>query len=769
MRHSTGNNIAAIVIFLTFWVTIVGQSLAIDELPEIRTDKDIYSPNEEIVIFFENLSGHPRDWVALAKRGAPDQRPLAGYKYLKGVASGSTTLALHGVKDGEYEVRAYQGGGHEVLARYPFRIQVTASRTVKESKGNLEIREPPLDAQVPTEREEDMQTSPVQPLQPDLQRLLGDWIGHTRCDFPGQGRADREKVFLRVRADSTQPTGISAEVRGIGDIAGIALDVTLDKDRQQYLLIYSGWWPTGGGSKSKPYGLKMAFLDDREMLYGEIVTDSFSCATVVVGKLPSENALPNTQGLLSKVAVDRVLEPLSENNCAAYGNWLAEGEKSRAYGSALVFNSAVGNGPAMRRVLGHDLEQWNDDDTRKIVVIHRTCKNILQKSSAPELINLANDRIWGGIAPPLSYSKSKYPNLWRDTFFIIHRPLLTDIRQTWELIEEGILRKSQEEVASAAHDETGLTGQWRGYYRCEGGHEIFMRLVFSTVSDPLDVRLEVGSGLKTIHPFGVLTMTGSFDNTSGRITIVPQEWVVEPRGRNQPLGFEGQLVEGGRIIQGRVTGHPHCSDFSVVKREVSQEAVNQNGLLFHYLGRDMITADLEDCRAYAQWLAAGEEINLGGTYIFSDIRDAAGMRAALGKDLNQWGTDDSQKMLPLARYCQALLESQADAGINELLGRIKEKKLVWTPKPLDIPREDRPGQTTRQWLMAEQLVMVNAQQQELAARKLAEVDVFYAELASIDRIDVLDKEARNRNRGPFMYLSQQEFTAYLDQPTGVPC
>jgi hypothetical protein len=183
----------------------------------------------------------------------------------------------------------------------------------------------------------------------------------------------------------------------------------------------------------------------------------------------------------------------------------------------------------------------------------------------------------------------------------------------------------------------------------------------------------------------------------------------------------------------------------------------------------MITADLEDCRAYAQWLAAGEEINLGTTYIFSDIRDAAGMRAALGKDQNQWGTDDSQKMLPLARYCQALLESQADAGINELLGRIKEKKLVWTPKPLDIPREDRPGQTTRQWLMAEQLVMVNAQQQELAARKLAEVDVFYAELASIDRIDVLDKEARNRNRGPFMYLSQQELTAYLDQPTGVPC
>lgn len=549
MNYLAEKNPVAIVGFFIFLVMIVGQGVAIPGSPEIRTDKDVYAPNEEIVILFENLPDHPRNWIALAKRGAPDQRPLGRYTYMKGgVTSGRT--ALGGLSAGEYEVRAYKGGSREVLARYPFRIQLTPTSAAESPEAEPVALEATPAAPASSGQEEIQTTS--QPLPPEMLRLVGNWVGHTRCDIQGSGRDGQQKLFLRVREDRAKPSGFAAEVRGIGYIAGVALDISWDTDSQQYMFSFAGWSPTGRGSKQKPYGLRLAFLHDKEMLHGEIVTDSFACETVVAGKLPSEAAPPNPHGLLFKVANKRVLQPFTEDECAAYGQWLAAGEGFQV--SGWFSNTALGDGPAMREVLGHDLEQWTDDDTRKIEVIHRTCLQLLRGATDPALINLAHDRKLGGLAAPLRLSKSKYPGAWDETFYALNRPLVMDLLKTWELLDEGLLEESGETMIAELQIAPGLDGEWRGYYQCDGGHEVFMRLAFTANSDPLDVRLEIGSSLRTAHPFGVLAMSGSFNATSGRIILKPHEWILEPRGQNRPLGIEGQLIDDEKIIEGRMEG-----------------------------------------------------------------------------------------------------------------------------------------------------------------------------------------------------------------------
>ncbi|MGH8473436.1 MAG: hypothetical protein ACREVJ_13480, partial [Gammaproteobacteria bacterium] len=319
---------------------------------------------------------------------------------------------------------------------------------------------------------------------------------------------------------------------------------------------------------------------------------------------------------------------------------------------------------------------------------------------------------------------------------------------------------------TAPEGETGLVGEWRGYYRCQGGNEVFMRLTFAAADGPFDVRFEFGPGLKTLHPFGALSMKGTLDAASGQITLDPRDWIHQPRGGIGPgaaagiqaIGFEGRLSEGGRIIEGKVKGNPDCPDFSVARREIVSRPINPEGLLFHYLAQDMITATVADCRAYAEWLAAGEEINLGGIYLFSGLRSSDAMRAVLGKDLYQWSEDDHTKMYSLSRHCKTLLESQMDPAISDLLARMAKKKLTWAPEPLETPRKD----DNSHWLRVEQLVMVNERQQALAARKLAEAQAMPAVIGSLDNIDALAEEARKRSRGPFEYLSKQELDAYFD-------
>jgi hypothetical protein len=189
-----------------------------------------------------------------------------------------------------------------------------------------------------------------------------------------------------------------------------------------------------------------------------------------------------------------------------------------------------------------------------------------------------------------------------------------------------------------------------------------------------------------MYPFGVLDMTGTFDAASGQLTLDPRDWIERPRGQIRPMGFEGRLAEAGDVIEGKVQGNADCPDFSVTRREIVREPPNPEGLLFRYLDRGMITASVEDCRAYAEWLAAGEEINLGGSYFFSALRSSDTTRAVLGKDLYEWGENDWMKMRGLARHCETLLQSQIDPEISDLLVQIEKKKLTWTPEPLSTPR-----------------------------------------------------------------------------------
>lgn len=724
---------------------------------KVRTSKDVYASKEDIEITFEGLPGHPRDWIAIAKRGAPDRRPLSGYEYLRGVAAGRATL--RGRAAGDYEARAYKGGGYEVLARYPFTVRDSSIAATSKANDTADPQSPE-DATIPSEAPDVASSAlPAKPLLPELQGLVGTWIAHTECG-PDRGRGKRpQRILLTVRPDAAKTSGVLAEVRGIDGTAGIALDVAFDADQKRYLFRYTGWLSTGTGYKQKPYGLTLAFLDERDLLRGEI-TGRTDCETVVAGKLSSEDATPNPKGLLYKVAVNRIIDPLTEEECGGYARWLTGGEIFEAHGFSGRFNSAVTDAAAMRRVLGHDLRQWTDEDARKIGVIHRACGKLLQASSDPVLVALAGqDYGRRGIAPPLRYAPSKYPDSWGDSWFALHRPLVADILATWTAIEEGLLAQAPEAAVAAPKDETGLVGEWRGYYRCVGGSDVFMRLTFAAADGPLDVRFEFGPGLKSRHPYGVLAMTGTLDAASRQVALEPDEWIEKPRGQVQPIGLEGRIDDSGAVIEGKVKGNPDCPDFSVTRRELVSKAVNPDGLLFKYLGRGMITATVADCRAYAEWLAAGDEIVLGGSHFFSGLRSLEDTRAVLGKDLYQWGEDDHMKIHFLSRHCKALLESRIDLEISELLARIENKKLVWVTQPLGTPRM---GNTLSHWLRAEQLVMVNQQQQALAARKLAEANAMPPVVGSIDNIDVLNKEAGRGLRGPLGYLSKQELGAYYE-------
>jgi hypothetical protein len=731
-------------------VVIGGLGSAGAGAPEIRTDKDVYAPQEPITVDVRSAPGTDHDWITVVPEGTPIHRYRQTI-YLKGKTTGS--FAFHGLPAGQYEARLLvkRGSRSDLVAQYAFRVGEPPTAGVPAEGRTAASPSPSRPGSGG-----DAKTAPAGRLSPEMERLIGTWLAHTRCDTAGNRKLRPQQILLTVREGGAKSGEASAEVRGIDGTAGIALAVAFDGQSRRYRFTYVGWLPVGTGSRQKPYGLALAFRDQRDFLHGEIIGRT-DCEPVVAGRLPSDNASPNPQGLLYKVAVNRVLTPLTKDDCATYARWLAGGDVFQVYGSASWFNSAVADGPAIRRVLGHDLGQWTDEDARKVGVIHGACHKLLKASADAALVELANHRkIWDNVPPPLSWAPSKYPDWWSDTYFALHRPLVMDILKAAQAGETERAAQPPGALAAAPPDAMGLVGEWRGYYRCKGRNEVFMRLTFAPAGGQFDVRFEFGPSLRTSHPFGVLGMTGTL--AAGQVTLAPRAWITQPRGQIQPLGFEGRLAAGGRLIEGQVKGNPDCPDFSVTKREIVSAPVNPDGLLFHHLAKDKITATVEHCRAYAEWLVAGDEINLGDSSIFSGFRNPDTMRAVLGKDLYQWGTDDPAKMYDLARHCQALLRAQMNPEISDLVARIAAKKLVWAPNPLTTPRT---GNTVSHWLRAEQLVMQNEQQKVLAAQNLVVAGALPPEVASVDRIDALAAEARKRTEGPVGHLSKPELEAYM--------
>jgi cysteine-rich repeat protein len=82
----------------------------------LTLDKAAYTNAESATIRFTQMSGSPRDWIALAPRGSKPRAFTKG-DYTRGAFDGSVVIDLHGVSAGEYVVRAFFDNGAVVQAQ----------------------------------------------------------------------------------------------------------------------------------------------------------------------------------------------------------------------------------------------------------------------------------------------------------------------------------------------------------------------------------------------------------------------------------------------------------------------------------------------------------------------------------------------------------------------------------------------------------------------------------------------------------------------------
>jgi hypothetical protein len=80
-------------------------TLPVPSGPWIGTDKAVYAPDEEIVIYFANAAGNPSDWVGFYNDGDHNSSYLS-YIYLGGAVNGSVTYGGFS-EAGDYDVRLF--------------------------------------------------------------------------------------------------------------------------------------------------------------------------------------------------------------------------------------------------------------------------------------------------------------------------------------------------------------------------------------------------------------------------------------------------------------------------------------------------------------------------------------------------------------------------------------------------------------------------------------------------------------------------------------
>ncbi len=85
----------------------------------VKTSKDNYIVNEQIIVNFSGLPGNKEDWITLIKPSAP-VKDYGNWKYTHGKTSGS--LTFKGMPEGEYEVRVFFSNASTIQAKYPFKV-----------------------------------------------------------------------------------------------------------------------------------------------------------------------------------------------------------------------------------------------------------------------------------------------------------------------------------------------------------------------------------------------------------------------------------------------------------------------------------------------------------------------------------------------------------------------------------------------------------------------------------------------------------------------
>ena len=96
-------------------------TMAVPVGPSVWTDKAVYAPDEDIVVYFANAGGNNDDWVGFYNDGDANGNYL-DYIYLYGVVSGSVTYG--GFSDtGDYNVRLFFNDSYALEASNDFTVE----------------------------------------------------------------------------------------------------------------------------------------------------------------------------------------------------------------------------------------------------------------------------------------------------------------------------------------------------------------------------------------------------------------------------------------------------------------------------------------------------------------------------------------------------------------------------------------------------------------------------------------------------------------------
>lgn len=134
MRNLKTRPIAAIVLLMM--ATLFCLTGPVEGALVVRTEKDIYNPDEKIRVYFANAPGNDTDWICIVPAGSPDTEG-GDYKYMpRGLGKGS--LIFEPRSSGTYEARAYYNyrrNGYVVSGRHVFSVEGDPAREEEWAQG----------------------------------------------------------------------------------------------------------------------------------------------------------------------------------------------------------------------------------------------------------------------------------------------------------------------------------------------------------------------------------------------------------------------------------------------------------------------------------------------------------------------------------------------------------------------------------------------------------------------------------------------------------
>ncbi len=567
------------------------------------------------------------------------------------------------------------------------------------------------------------------------------WLGFTGCE----GKRTYFTLYL-----SAAEGNVSGELTG--DLPAQTVSGTF---RDGDLSLEPGeWMVRRPPRKAELQGLQGAYNRDLDVIYGTM-SGGEQCQSFVARQLEVPRVGSNRDGLLSKLPANvKPQRVLSEADCKSYAQMLVGGTLGPSPRGGR-FNSALGDHATMRQVLGRDIHDWSDEDGKRLRRLGQACRNILRKGSDPESAALAGEiRQKGGWIPaPLKQPRiGSGARAWQSLLLYLQPDTITDLERIDRLLMEGLVKIPGGSAETTDGDQTTVA-EWVGLLTCSKGDR-YLRLLLQEEGPPASVVLELGPGLETLHPRGAARLTGTFDDHQLRLEHL--DWLHKPGHTARdavPIGLSGEILEGGERVSGVVDGDPSCSSFRGYRTPKPREDKNANGLLYKVTGLRESTLTPPDCRRFAEWLARGRDLSLGGFRYNSLSLDDAAAWEVLGKDRRQWQGDDHLRFRTISGTCRKMLRG---SSAPEDKARFEEVT-TWVPAPFGSPKDDW---KTFDWVRLSLLPIVN---QEALARASANLDAARSLSPSLDHLDLIGASvnAGRDQKGDLRYLTTSQRDDYL--------